>query len=170
MKRIVILGPSGTGKTTYGRILGEKLGLKILHLDSVYWKKNWDNIDKEEFDEYMKNFFRKHDKWVIDGTYRNNKHFRYRLDLADTIIFLDVGTQVSMHGIHERAKKFKYRARPDMAEGCKEGIDQIFLKYVAFYYKRTAKPLRADINKYKNKKQVLIFKSRDEIYEWFNTL
>ena len=55
-----------------------------------------------------------------------------------------------------------------MAKGCNEGIDQIFLKYVAFYYKRTAKPLRADINRYK--KQVLIFKSRDEVLKWINAL
>lgn len=170
MKRIMILGPSGTGKTTYGRILGEKLGLKILHLDSVYWKEDWNNIDKIEFDEYIKNFFRKYDKWVIDGNYQNNKHFRYRLDLADTIIFLDFGTQVAMHGIHERARKFKNVSRPDMADGCNEGIDQIFLKYVAFYYQKTAKSLRAAINKYKNKKQVLIFKSRNEMQQWINTL
>ena len=170
MKRIMILGPSGTGKTTYGMKLGEKLKLKILHLDSVYWKKDWNNINKEDFDVYMKNFFRKYNKWVIDGSYKNNKHFQYRLDLADTIIFLDFGTQVALHGIHERANRFKHVSRPDMAEGCNEGIDQIFLKYVAFYYKRTAKPLRAAINKYKNKKQVLIFKSRDEVLKWINAL
>ena len=170
MKRIIILGPSGTGKTTYGKYLGEKLGLEILHLDSVYWKKDWDNINKDEFDDYMKDFFRRYDKWVIDGNYRNNKHFKYRLDLADTIIFLDFGTQVAMHGIHERAKMFKHRSRSDMAEGCNEGIDQVFLQYVAFYYQRTAKRLIAEIMKYRNKKNVLIFKSRNEMQEWLNTL
>ena len=38
MNRIVVLGPSGTGKTTVGVELAKKLGLKALHLDSVYWR------------------------------------------------------------------------------------------------------------------------------------
>ena len=169
MNRIVVLGPSGTGKTTIGRLLGEKLKLKILHLDSVYWKKDWENISKEEFNEYMKKFFRKYNKWVIDGNYTNNRHLRYRLDLADTIILLDFGTQLSLKGIHERAAKFKHQSRPDMAEGCIEGIDQVFLKYVAFYDTR-GKFVKALSNKYKNKKQVLIFKSRAEIHECLDAL
>lgn len=169
MSRVIVLGPSGTGKTTVGRILGEKLGLQILHLDSIYWKKNWDNLNKIDFDIYMKNFFKKNSKWVIDGNYTNNKHFQYRLDLSDTIIFLDFGIQVALKGIHERAAKFKHRSRSDMAEGCIEGIDQVFLQYVAFYDKR-AKFVKAIINKYRGKKQVLIFKTRLEIHNWFNAL
>ncbi len=170
MKKIMVLGPSGTGKTTIGKILGEKLDLKILHLDSVYWKKDWNNINKEDFNIYMKNFFRNYDSWVIDGNYTNNYHFKYRLDLADTIIFLDFGTQLALKGIHERAHEFKHRSRSDMAEGCNEGIDQVFLQYVAFYYKKRAKYIKAIISKYKNKKKVLIFKTREEIHEWISAL
>ena len=170
MNKIIVLGPSGTGKTTVGRILGEKLGLRILHLDSVYWKKDWENINKIDFNNYMKDFFKNNSKWVIDGNYTHNKHFKYRLDLADTIIFLDFGTQVALKGIHERANKFKRTSRPDMAEGCNEGIDQVFLQYVAFYYKKRAKLLKAIINKYKTKKQILIFKSRQEVKDWISAL
>lgn len=169
MNRIVVLGPSGTGKTTICRILGEKLGLKVLHLDSVYWKKDWDNIGKEEFNEYMKKFFKKYRKWAIDGNYTNNRHFRYRLDLADTIILLDFGLQVSLKGIHERATKYKNRSRDDMAEGCIEGIDQEFLQYTAFY-KNKGSYVKTIIDQYKNKKKVIIFKSREEIHEWIATL
>ncbi len=165
----MILGPSGTGKTTICRILGDKLGLKILHLDSVYWEKDWHNIDKEEFDETMKTFFKKHRKWVMDGNYTNNRHFQYRLDLADTIILLDFGLRVSLKGIHERALKFKHRSRSDMAEGCIEGIDQEFLQYVAFY-KDKGRYVKAIIKQYENKKKVLIFKSRKEVHEWLATL
>jgi len=163
------MGPSGTGKTTTGIILGSKLNLKILHLDSIYWKKNWNHINKEDFDVFMKDFFRKYDKWVIDGNYSNNRHFKYRLDLADTIIFLDFGTQQSLKGIHERAKKYKNISRSDMALGCIEGIDQEFLQYTAFYDKR-AKFLKATINKYKDKKKVLIFKTRKEVNDWVRSL
>jgi adenylate kinase family enzyme len=170
MSKIVILGSSGTGKTTLSRRLSEKLQIKALHLDSVYWKKDWEHIDKKEFDVYMKNFLAKHKEWAIDGNYTNNDHFKYRLDAADTIIVLDFGRQVSLQGIHERAHEYKHQVRSDMAEGCVEGIDQVFLQYVANFHKVKAKYLKAIVNQYKYKKQVLIFKNRNELYEWYNSL
>ena len=168
--KILVLGSSGTGKTTICRELGEKLNIETLHLDSVYWEKDWTNISKVEFNTYMKKFLTKHKSWVIDGNYSNNLHFKYRLDAADIIIFLDFGTQVSLQGIHKRAKDYRNLTRPDMAEGCVEGIDQIFLQYVAFYYKYRAKYLKATISKYKSKKQVIIFKNRTELYKWYSSL
>lgn len=169
MNKIVVLGASGTGKSTACRVLGEKLSLKTLHLDSVYWKKNWENISKSEFDRFMKDFLLKNKKWIIDGNYSNNKHFDYRLDACDTVVYLDYGRQISLHGIHERAEKYKHISREDMGEGCIEGIDQEFLQYVAFY-KQKNRLLKAHIKKYENKKRVLIFKSREELNSWVNTL
>jgi len=170
MKRIVILGSSGTGKTTFGRQLAEKLGVNVLHLDSVYWEKDWHNLDKEAFYKYMKQYLTKHDNWVIDGNYTNNEHFKHRLDLADAIIILDFGKQVSLQGIHMRADEFKHQVRSDMAEGCYEGIDQVFLKYVAGFDQVKGKYLKALAKQYENKKQVLIFKNRQELYDWYNSL
>ncbi len=169
MKKVVVLGASGTGKTTVCKILGEKLNLKILHLDSVYWKKNWDHISKSEFDKYMKKFLLEHRSWAIDGNYSNNLHFDYRLEACDTIVYLDFGIQVALHGIHERAKRYKHISRADMAEGCIEGVDQEFLQYVAFYRKKNML-IKAYIKKHENKKRVLIFQSREELNSWVNTL
>ncbi|MBN2604749.1 MAG: AAA family ATPase [Bacilli bacterium] len=169
MNRIVILGASGTGKTTLCRKIGEKRHLEVLHLDSIYWKKNWQNIDKHDFDVFMKNFFMTHQQWVIDGNYTNNAHFNYRLELADTIIYLDFGLQVSLKGIFERANQYKHRNRSDMAEGCIEGIDQEFLHYVSTF-KNKGQKIKAIIKKYENKKNILVFHSRDELNVWLNAL
>jgi len=168
--KIMVLGSSGTGKTTICRMIGSKLNIPSLHLDSVYWKKDWENISKEDFNSYMKKFMTKNHEWVIDGNYTNNMHFKYRLGLADVIIYLDFGTQVSLQGIHKRASTYKHLVRSDMAEGCIEGIDQVFLQYVATFNKRKSKYLKATINKYRSKKQVIIFKNRKELYEWYNSL
>lgn len=169
MKRIMILGSSGTGKTTLSRFLSQKLKLSVLHLDSVYWKKDWEHIDKEEFDLYMRNYLLKNKSWVIDGNYSNNKHFHYRKNLADTIIYLDFGVSKSLQGIFERAEEYKHQVRSDMAEGCTEGVDQVFLQYVAFYEKRN-RLLKAIVSKEKEKRTVLIFKTRKELYDWYNSL
>ncbi len=118
----------------------------------------------------MREFLTKHRSFVIDGNYSNNKHFKYRLDLADTIIFLDFGTNNALKGIYKRAHEFKHQVRSDMAEGCYEGIDQVFLKYVANFNKVKAKYLKATIQKYDKKKKVLIFKSREELNNWYHSL
>lgn len=168
--KIAILGASGTGKTTLCRMLGSKLNIPALHLDTVYWIKDWEHINKEDFDRYMKQFLSKNRSWVIDGNYTNNAHLKYRLDAADIIIFLDFGRQVSLQGIHKRAKTYKHQVRSDMAEGCVEGIDQVFLQYVAFYHKFRNKYVKALVQKYKHKKEIKIFKTRTELYEWYNSL
>ncbi len=168
--KILVLGPSGTGKTTVCRDLSKKLNIKALHLDSVYWKKDWDRIGKDDFHHYIVNFVRKYDNWVIDGNYTNNKHFDLRLDLADVIIYLDYGKNESLKGIHKRAEIFKHQVRPDMAPGCLEGIDHIFLNYVSNFDKFKGKYLKAVISGYKNKKKVLIFKTRKELYDWYSSL
>ena len=168
--KIMVLGPSGTGKTTLGRMLGEKLNITHLPLDSVYWQKDWNSISKEGFNTYMKDFLTKNKSWVIDGNYTNNKHFYYRLDSTDIIVYLDFGRQVSLQGIHKRAAEYKHQVRSDMAEGCVEGIDQVFLQYVTNFDKFKGKYLKALISKYNNKKQVLLFKSRKELYEWYDSL
>lgn len=169
MNRIVILGPSGTGKTTLGRNLSEKLNIKSLALDSVYWKKNWNNITKPDFDLYMRKYLTKNNSWIIEGNYSNHRHLKYRLELADTIIILDYGVKASLKGIIERASKYKNQTRSDMPTGCTEGIDQEFLQYTVFYTKR-GRMVKAKALKYKNKKQVIVFKSRKELYDWFHAL
>lgn len=167
MQRVIIFGASGTGKTTVCQKIANKYGLVPLHLDSIYWKKDWDRIEKDEFQAYMMQFFKDNRKFVIDGNYTNNEHFKMRSQLATTIILLDYGTQNSLKGIHERAHKFKHSVRPDMPEGCIEGIDQVFLKYVAGFSQKN-KRLKAHIGQYKNEKQILIFKTRKELLSWFN--
>ncbi|PAT01819.1 hypothetical protein CI105_04845 [Candidatus Izimaplasma bacterium ZiA1] len=169
MNKILILGSSGTGKTTLARTLSKKLKITALHLDSVYWEKNWRNIGKDEFDKKMKSFLKNNQSWVIDGNYLNNSHFKYRLDLADTIIYLDYGVSVALKGIFQRASKYRHQVRSDMASGCVEGIDQDFLKYVAKFSDK-GKMIKAIIKKYENKKRVLIFNSRKELSEFINTL
>jgi len=49
MKRILIIGAGGAGKTTFARQLGEILGLAVVHLDALYWKPGWVEPPKDEW-------------------------------------------------------------------------------------------------------------------------
>lgn len=41
MKRILIVGCAGSGKTTLAVALGERTGLPVIHLDQHHWRPGW---------------------------------------------------------------------------------------------------------------------------------
>ena len=50
MKRILIIGSNGAGKTTFSYKLSEKLNLPLVHIDSLYWRDNWQVTPQDEFE------------------------------------------------------------------------------------------------------------------------
>ena len=50
MRRILVVGCCGAGKTTLSRELGEILRIPVYHLDRYFWKPGWVEDSKENFD------------------------------------------------------------------------------------------------------------------------
>ncbi len=169
MDRIMILGSPGTGKTTLGRMLSEKLGIPALLLDTVYWQRNWQSLSKDEFAARVRAFLRSHDRYVTEGNYTGSVTFLERMQLADTIIILDYSPQVALKGIIEREAKYKHRYRSDMASGCIEEVDQEFLKFVMQFDSKRRKMI-AHANRHSGYKHVLRFTKREDMMRWFDTL
>ena len=48
MKKIILIGSGGSGKSTLAKQLGNKLNIKVHHLDTLFWKPNWEGVPKEE--------------------------------------------------------------------------------------------------------------------------
>ena len=78
MHRIVVVGNSGSGKSTVARALGEKLEFPVLELDSIYHLKGWEPLSEEEFRVKLADFAL-NQEWVIDGKLHEPGHERPHL-------------------------------------------------------------------------------------------
>lgn len=159
--RISIIGGSGSGKSTLATILSNKFGLPAIHLDSINFNSNWEEINKTTRDNIILEKANE-DTWIIDGNYLNT--LPYRFDRADLIIWLDYSTLFLLINVLKRFIILHNKERIEIP-GCKERLNLKFLKYVITYNKKK----RPEILKLLNnvpKDKVLIFKSRKDLNKW----
>jgi adenylate kinase family enzyme len=86
MKRIVILGCAGSGKTTLSRQLGEQTGAPVIYLDAI-WQPHWNEKDVPTFRALMTKAHAG-DEWISDGNYAVAT-FDIRLPRATLVIWLE---------------------------------------------------------------------------------
>ena len=134
MKKILIIGSGGSGKSTLSKSLGEKLGIEVFHLDKFYWRSGWVKPDSDEWIQTVEQLLAR-DEWIIDGNYGGT--LRRRVESCDTIVFLDLSKIVCLWRILKRRLTYRQQARPDMAEGCFERLNLEFVSWVLNYSKRT---------------------------------
>ena len=87
MRRIVVVGCQGTGKTSLALKLGRKLGMPVVLLDVLYWRPGWKASDKAGFRARVADVIAS-DSWIVDGTYWGLA-FDLTLARADTLIVID---------------------------------------------------------------------------------
>ncbi len=164
MKRIMIIGCGGAGKSTLSRQLAEKLELPLYHLDVLFWKPGWVESDREEFFEKLKKFSAE-EKWISDGNYI--KSIPILAEKADTIIYLDMPIPICFIGALKR--NFSKKERPDMAEGCAENFDMKFFWWILTFRKHTAPRIEKILagNKDKN---IIVLKSRKAVKDFLNNI
>ena len=127
MKKVLVIGCCGAGKSTLSKKLSDQLELPIIHLDKVYWKPNWIESPKEEFEKKVKELIQ-NESYVMDGNYSST--LAMRLKEADTLVYLDYPTWMCFWRVIKRIIKYHGTTRPDMTEGCHERFDFAFLHYV----------------------------------------
>ena len=65
MKKIMIIGSPGSGKSTLSRKLKEILGIPVLHLDYIYHIDNNNQISREELKSTIKEFVTNNESFII---------------------------------------------------------------------------------------------------------
>ncbi|MEX0797163.1 MAG: adenylate kinase [Acidimicrobiia bacterium] len=120
MHRIVVVGNSGSGKSTIARALGEKLEFPVLELDSIYHQKGWEPLPEEEFRVKLADFAL-NQEWVIDGNYTSLGMRDLVWPVADTLVWLDLPRWVVMPRIMWRTLK-RAVTRQELWNGNREPI------------------------------------------------
>jgi len=133
MKRILVIGCPGSGKTTFSKKLSQKLNIDCVHLDKMFWKEGWEMCSRDEFDIMLKEELQK-EEWIIDGNY--SRTLPLRLVRADTVIFFNYSRILCLFRVLKRVIKNYGVTRSDMGNGCPERFDMEFMKYVWTFKKK----------------------------------
>lgn len=131
MQRVMVMGCSGSGKSTFATALAAKLALPYVSLDALFWKPGWVEPDKAEFAARVAAEAEK-PSWVIDGNYKGHAG-ELRRERADAVFWFDLPRRACLAGALKRIAGSYGRVRPEMAPGCPEKFDLGFLRWIWDY-------------------------------------
>jgi adenylate kinase family enzyme len=155
MDRIAIIGCGGSGKSHLARALGRVLGITPVHLDVVYYDRDWQPLDKEQFAAVQRDLVSA-PRWIIDGNYAST--LPIRLKAADTVIFLDLPAWICLWGIARR--RLRHGGGQHDTTGVYARITWNFVRYIAGYRKQMAPRVRQLIADHAESGQVVVLRSR----------
>ncbi|HEY0081777.1 MAG TPA: DNA topology modulation protein [Pyrinomonadaceae bacterium] len=133
MRKVLVVGSGGAGKSTFARRLGGLLDIEVVHLDSLYWQAGWVETPKAKWAEMVAEAVRR-DAWVMDGNYSGTLDIR--LKACDTLILLDMSRLTCLRRVLRRFIRYRGRTRPDMTEGCEEQLHWEFILWIWNYPKK----------------------------------
>ena len=137
MQRILVIGSSGTGKSTLARQMGPKLGLPVIHLDQEYWQPGWVATEPAAWEARVAHLVAR-EAWVMDGNYSGT--FAIRVPRSDAIVWLDLPRRIYFPRAVWRIVQSYGRVRPDLAPGCPEKVDLEFLFKWVWTYPTRSRP------------------------------
>lgn len=162
VKRIVIVGSPGAGKSTFAKALAKKTGLPLFHLDLIWHKPDKTNISREEFDSAL-NRIVSGESWIIDGNYQRTLEIRFQC--CDTVFLLDFPTDVCLSGITSRIGK----PRDDLP-WMETELDAEFKEFVLSFGEKNLPEIYRLIEKYREFKNIHVFRSRKEADSYLSSL
>jgi len=130
--RVLVVGNSGSGKSTYARVLAAAEGLPLLDLDTIVWEPGKIAVARPEVEVVrdLLEFVMREPGWVVEGCY--GELVRGALPYCSRLVFLNPGLEVCL--AHNRARPWEPHKYASKAEQDR-WLDAL-QAWVAEYYTR----------------------------------
>ncbi|MFC0508587.1 adenylate kinase [Micromonospora costi] len=167
MRRILVVGSAGAGKSTLAREIARRLDLPLVHLDAHYWQPGWTPPDAALWRDRVARLAAA-PAWVMDGNYAGTLDLR--LPRADLLVFCDLPRLLCLYRVLRRRWLHRRVPRADLPPGCPERVDGQFLRYVWRYPRRSRPRLLAAVASSAPEVPMVRLRGRAEVRRWVDTL
>ena len=161
MKRAIVIGSPGAGKSTFARKLKDRTGLPLYYLDRIFHKPDRTTVTREEFDQKLHEILQT-DRWIIDGNYQRTLPLRF--EACTDVFFLDFSLNECLEGAASRVGT----AREDMP-WIEQEFDPEFRQYILDFPEDQLPRIYELIEQYQDSRRIFIFHSREEADNWINS-
>jgi adenylate kinase family enzyme len=167
MRRVLVIGSGGAGKTTFAKALAERTGLPLIHLDTLFWSAGWTPTPNEAWDRTIEQLLAR-ETWIMDGNY--GRTLPTRLAACDTVIFLDMPRLLSLWRVLQRSVRYRGRSRPDLPAGCPEQITREFVWWIWTYKARRRPGILKQLATLPADTRAIVLRSSREAREFLDRL
>lgn len=162
MKKIIVIGSPGAGKSVFSKKLSDITKIPLYHIDMMYHKTDRTHISREELKEKFRKIFCE-ESWIIDGNYQ--KTIEMRLKECETVFLLDFPTEVCIEGAMSRVGK-----KRDDLPWTEEKLNETFKETIMNFKNEKLPQIFEMLEQYKDDKEIIIFKSREEADEFIEKI
>ena len=160
MKRIIVIGSPGSGKSTFARKLKEKTGLPLYYLDMIFHRLDRTTVTREEFDQRLQAILQT-ENWIIDGNYLRTLPIRF--EACTDVFFLDFPLEQCLEGAASRIGT----TREDLP-WVEQEFDSEFRQYIIDFPKNQRPIIYELVERYRETRRITVFHSREEADKWFD--
>lgn len=152
MRRVIIIGSPGAGKSTFSQKLSDVTGLPLYHLDLLYHRADHTIVSRSEFDQQLAQILEQN-AWILDGNYQRT--MEWRMEACDTVFLLDYPTELCLAGAKSRIGQSRADF-PWVAEQLEDELQQKILNFSTDKLPQIYELL----HKYQAEKNIIIFQTR----------
>lgn len=169
----MVVGSSGSGKTTTAETIAQRLGIPHVELDALHWLPDWRERELDEFRGEVSQALAGPD-WVVDGNYSKVRDISWRR--ADTLVWLDLPLPLVMARLINRTFQ-RWRKREVLWNGNRETLKGAFFSKdsLVLWMLKSRRKHRRDYPRLVNEPQyahlkVIHLTSAAQVDAWLNSL